>query len=94
MRTIFFASLTAEGTMHMDGSPAVYEWDESTESEYGCEWDGDAKAYVENIIDNYDDGLHIDRGERSYDIRNRPDGAVIVVDKDGYPVEMYWPAEL
>lgn len=70
----------------MDGSNCEWAWMESSEEEYGREWDGDVAGYVANleledgceVIDEYDGSIH-----------NLPEGA-IVVGRNGKPVEIYW----
>ena len=89
MKAIFTAHLNTIGTTDMNGNNCEWAWTESSEEEYGREWDGDVAGYVANleledgyeVIDEYDGAIH-----------NLPEGAIVVA-YNGEPCEIYWAAE-
>lgn len=83
MKKIMYAEIEAAST---DGE---YVLSESSEAEYGEEWDGNVLGYVENL--DLPEGIEIG-GEYSGAIHNLPEGAVVLVNK-GEPVEIYWVAD-
>lgn len=70
-----------------------YQWVESTEEEYGYEWDGDVIGYLENKMDDNSEDINRPCTHLSA-IHNVPEGAVILSDSDGIPYEMYWVEEV
>lgn len=64
-----------------------FQWAEATEAEYGREWDGNVECYVENL--DIEDGYEASENY-SGSIHNLPEGAIIIEDEDGRPVEIYW----
>ena len=86
MKKIMYAGLTPTGSTDANGSNCEWAWAESTEAEYGAEWEGNVAGYVENL--DLPEGVEIN-GEYSGSIHNLPEGAVILT-QDGEPVEIYW----
>ena len=80
MKKIMYAEIEAAST---DGE---YVLSESSEAEYGEEWDGNVQGYVENL--DLPEDMEIG-GEYSGSIHNLPEGAVVLT-MDGRPVEAYW----
>jgi len=81
-----YAGLTPTGATDANGNNCEWAWAESTEAEYGEEWEGNVAGYVENL--DLPEGVEIS-GEYSGSIHNLPEGAVVLT-QDGEPVEIYW----
>ena len=81
MKKIYTAVLSAANTEN------EYAWTESSECEYGEEWDGNVLEYVENAIDSGFDAEISDNYAGS--IHNLPENAIVIV-KDRKPIEIYW----
>jgi len=86
MQKIMYAMLRATGTTDQSGSPCEWDWIESSEVEFGREWNGDVSGYVGNL--DLPDGVEIG-GEYSGSIHNLPDGATILA-RGGRPIAIYW----
>lgn len=71
-----------------------YQWIESSEEEGGREWDGDILGYILNSSpdeEEADEALHRDYCGA---IHNLPEGAIIWVDPDGVPRQIWWAEEI
>ena len=90
MKAIFSAPLHPTLTTDMDGNYCEWAWTESSEEEYGREWDGNVAGYVANL--ELDDGYEV-IDEYDGTIHNLPEGAIVVA-YNGEPCEMYWAEEV
>lgn len=91
MKKIMFAGLhPSPFNYDENGNYTNFVWEESSEAEYGREWNGNVKAYMLNA--DYDE----DSLNRDYNgtIENFPDGAIVVVDDSGDPSEIWWAEEV
>lgn len=90
MKKIYFASLQANGATDMDGNPCEWEWIESNEAEFGEDWDGDVRGYLLNLAE--DEDAMAAAMARNYHgaIHNRPADAIVLVDENGEPQEIWW----
>lgn len=93
MLKIFEARLNAceYQPIHID-----FDWAEACECEYGHEWNGNVAGYVANLDIDGDNYAVVTADECEHSIVNVPaDGALVLVDNStGYPVEMYWAADV
>ena len=89
MKKIMYAMLNDSGTTDADGNYTEYQLGETSEAEYGREWNGDVSGYVENL--DLEDGCEIVEAGR-FTIHNKPEGAVIV-STNGEPSEIFWAEE-
>lgn len=83
MKKIMYAGLNESLTEN------EYERIESTEAEFGREWDGDVEGYLENSDIDLDEYRMVRGG---HIIHNLPEEAIIL-EKDGKPVEIWWAEE-
>lgn len=86
MKKILTATLSASGTTDMLGRLCEWDWAESSEEEYGHEWNGDVLGFVQNL--DLEEGFEINGGYNGA-IHNLPEGAVVVT-CEGVPVEIFW----
>lgn len=86
MVKIMYAGLNATGTTDINGRNCEWAWAESSEAEYGEEWEGNVLGYVENL--DLSEGVEIS-GEYVGSIHNLPEGAVVLT-QEGEPIEIYW----
>lgn len=84
MKKIMYAGLNETLTEN------EYAWIESTEAEFGREWDGDVEGYLENSDIDLDEYRMVRGG---HIIHNLPEEAIIL-EKDGKPVEIWWAEEI
>ena len=82
---IMSAVLTPNGTTDTEGHYCEFAYTETVKEEYGEEWNGDIKGYVENldtdfiILDIYKGAIH-----------NLPENVIIVGTEDGTPMAIFW----
>ena len=80
-------------TTNIDGE---YQLVEVNECEYGEEWDGNVAGYVFSAIEDWDEYTLIenpDLGNIHHGVmvsNEGPENVVMLVRKDGTPVEVYW----
>lgn len=86
MKKIMSAKIIPTSTIDMQGRTVEFALGESSEAEYGEEWEGNVQGYVENL--DLPEEIEIG-GEYSGAIHNLPEGAVILT-QGGEPVEIYW----
>lgn len=86
MKKILTATLSANGTTDKNGRLCEWDWAESSEVEYGNEWDGDVFGYVNNL--DLEEGFEIN-GNYDGAIHNLPEDSVVVT-CEGVPVEIFW----
>lgn len=68
---------------------AGYHYTECYEAEYGEEWGGDVKGYIENLDIDFDYEI---APADNFTIHEIPEDALVVV-IDGEPLEMWWAEE-
>jgi hypothetical protein len=83
---IMSAMLHPTGATRTDGTPCEWAWTEASEEDFGREWNGNVEGYVENAADNAED---INRAWTG-DIHNLPGRAVVLVNADGQPYQIFW----
>ena len=73
-----------------------YQMEEISLCEYGAEWNGDVRGYVENAVDDADL-----RGEealakvrQNFGGLDPVPGSVFVLCRDGAPAEVYWASSV
>lgn len=82
---IMSAVLTPNGTTDTEGRYCEFAYTETVKEEYGEEWNGDIKGYVENldtdfiILDGYKGAIH-----------NLPENAIVVGTEEGTPMAIFW----
>lgn len=73
-----------------------YQLIEVNECEHGGEWDGNVVGYIYNALDDPDSYVIIenpDLGNIHHSVMasdNSPKNIVLLADKDGTPLEVYW----
>lgn len=90
MKKIMYAMLNTNGTTDADGNYTEYQFCETSEAEYGREWDGDVLGYVANL--DLEDGCEIVEAG-SFTIHNKPEGAILIT-FEGKPSEIFWADEV
>lgn len=95
MKKIYYAALQSSGNYseNEDRPYGEYFWQESYEAEYGEEWDGDVLAYLENAAEDVDALYDMINREWHGAINNEPEGAIILINEDCIPAEIWWSAE-
>ena len=90
MKKIMYAMLNAAGATDAAGNYTEYQLGETSEAEYGREWNGDVLGYVANL--DLEDGCDIVEAGR-FTIHNKPEGAILVA-FEGKPYEIFWAEEV
>ena len=90
MKKIMYAMLNAAGATDDAGNDAEYQLGETSEAEYGREWNGDVLGYVANL--DLEDGCEIVEAG-SFTIHNKPEGAILIT-FEGKPSEIFWAEEV
>ena len=90
MKKIMYAILNTNGATDADGNDTEYQLGETSEAEYGREWNGDVLGYVANL--DLEDGCEIVEAG-SFTIHNKPEGAILIT-FEGKPSEIFWAEEV
>lgn len=87
MKKIMYAGLRPD--FNSDISGKFFRWTESSEAEYGTEWGGNVRGYLENLdIDHPEEYEFLENGS-AFTIDDLPSGALIIGWR-GKPVAIWW----
>lgn len=86
MLKIYYTILSQD--FNADVSGHAYGWTYGDEAEYGKDWNGDVKGYLENCLDM--DDFALVPADHFNIIDTRSNALAVVDTRTGEPVEMYW----